>query len=143
MPTIIENLTKAIEVIESVPEERLDLHAYASDCGTMFCTAGWLAQDPFFKAQGMAFKKMTIGRKEYVAQVVNEKYEDAHISTDYDERNTWVDTMFGPAAFYRLFTARDDGSFDSDIELEHENLTDKQLAILRLDQQLKVMLDVD
>ena len=50
--TIADNLKRAIALIQALPDEAVCLAMYKNLCGTHFCTAGHLANDPFFKEMG-------------------------------------------------------------------------------------------
>ena len=63
-----ELLRKAIEVIERIPDSKIDLEAFykfpgdprENLCGTIACAAGWLALDPEFSAlSGLMLVSMT------------------------------------------------------------------------------------
>jgi hypothetical protein len=51
------------EVIEGAPTDRFNMTAVQqeSECGIAYCAAGWAAQDPRFKAEGLS---LTVGSGE-------------------------------------------------------------------------------
>ncbi len=119
MPTIIENLDKAIEIMESLPTGLINLANFGSpECGTLACTAGHLARDEFFKQQGFSWivKAFPCLNKRPLFTVQG--------GQDLNE-------MFGQYAYKRLSTIRGESPFDS----KDPSLTDKQLSIARLKAQ--------
>ncbi len=123
--TIRCNLIEAIRVVEAEPVLHLDSFISEHACGTLYCTAGLLAIQPYFQRQGLRF--------------------------DGNWAVTWyLDAprdLFGEDAFDRLFAASEMGVWDDDLirELEAPNEddeptnprpTDKQLALARLRRQL-------
>ncbi len=133
MPTIRENLLKAIEVVQQYPEELLDLNQWRKecDCGTLYCVAGLLAIQPFFAAQGM-----------------HPYHEDGRPICGIvaiSPAASWVNEMFGAGAYDRLFDQRGAGTWDPELTADvieddtilMESPTDKQLALRRLRKQLE------
>lgn len=124
MPTILENLRKAYEIVAATPEETVCLDTFRREtpCGTLFCTAGLLAQDPFFKKQG--FRLVPAGKGHYL---------------DLDDDDL-TDRLFGESAFGVLFEAYGDGDDDNEFLSEEsagdERPTHKELALLRLRKQI-------
>lgn len=122
MPTILENLRKAYEIVAATPEETVCLDTYRREtpCGTLFCTAGLLAQDPFFKKQG--FRLVPAGKSHYL-----------DLDDDLAAR------LFGESAFGVLFESYGDGlddEFLSEDSAGDERPTHKELALLRLRKQI-------
>lgn len=55
----VELFKRAIEIIEAIPEERLNLQNWIArrfdpECSTICCAAGWLARDPEMQASGLS-----------------------------------------------------------------------------------------
>ena len=123
MPTILENLRKAYEIVAATPEETVCLDTFRREtpCGTLFCTAGLLAQDPFFKKQGFRLRPA----------------DDSYYLNVDDEK---ADRLFGESAFGVLFEAYGDGDDDNEFLSEDsagdERPTHKELALLRLRKQI-------
>lgn len=123
MPTILENLRKAYEIVAATPEETVCLDTFRREtpCGTLFCTAGLLAQDPFFKKQGF---RLLSADNSYYLNVDDEK----------------ADRLFGESAFDVLFETYGDGLDDNEFLSEEsagdERPTHKELALLRLRKQI-------
>lgn len=142
--TPIENLEILIDAVEQHPEELFDLSKYKQEknCGTLFCTLGLAASMPEFQAQGVEFVK----RPEYSSSDVKINGETAWYADT-------ADGIFGPEAFSRLFEPADCGSMDAflryspgfvehcdDGDIQHgPNMTDKELALARLNKQLSIL----
>ena len=147
---VLFNLATAHEYLSEVPENKLDLKwfkANSSRCGTLMCAAGWLTESPTFKDKmalldtgyyGHAFALVPPG---VTAIPKNER-------GGYDF--SWLDPIFGPDAFDVLFSERCDGKIDAQHPLsEHTeefdetcllidgSVTDKDLALWRLEQQIE------
>jgi hypothetical protein len=137
--TIVQNLRKAIEIIRAIPDDKLNLGTFRTDtdCGTIACSVGWLAQDPYFIEQGLTLVPTPTG----YSLKLGGPY-DALVATSGTYYN--LDELFGADAFYRLFATRIIGIVDS-ITLNEvdSDLTDKQLALNRLEQQLKRQLQTE
>jgi hypothetical protein len=131
---IIENLKKAIEVVEACPEAVLDLQHYKQEtpCGTLFCTAGLLATTPFFMEQGLQL--VPIEDRDSAYNVTNPK-----ICSDFvfGMSTAWANAMFGGGGFVNLFQSRGCGYWDEEIDPTDE-MTDKELALCRLHRQLEM-----
>lgn len=119
---IIGNLVAAIDVMTQVPDERVDLHMYV--CGTNACTAGWLATAPFFLGQVDATDQ------EHAAYDISLKpgmWGDKSLADEDGEDNvTW----------YALFSPARMGTFDEKLRAKHGMVSDKQLALARLNHVL-------
>lgn len=128
---IKKNLIKAIEVIAMTPAKLVDLDSFQQEatCGTVHCTAGWLAENKFFKKQGMALQEHTYANH---FDVVNTRCDNDDI-----EGGAWTDEMFGEDAYEKIFTARGDSMWDERIFSEHGKVSDKELALLRLTRALR------
>lgn len=115
---IIGNLVAAIDVMEQVPEENVELSTYF--CGTNACTAGWLATVPFF-----------------LEQVDVEDQETAAFDISF-KPGMWGDESLAyeggedDVTWYALFSAAGDGTFDKELHAKHGMMSDKQLALARL-----------
>jgi hypothetical protein len=146
MNTILTNLHKAREVIAAIPEVQFDLKEFTSEgsCGTIACTAGWLCHDPYFQG----FMKLGVAYDGATYETLRVKDLS---SADWLVRYDLLDDHFGADAFDALFTARCDGKFDwlhplcevvedsyepESVSATGELLTDKELALWRIDQQV-------
>lgn len=131
---IQRNLIEAIRVVDAEPDNLVDLDTYEREtpCGTLHCTAGLLAHQPYFQAQGLRLLKEIPGRD--------------HL-TIHNPFPTFSN-LFGILAWDRLFTPRSEGVWDEELirEFEAPNEddeptqpapTDKQLALARLRKQLE------
>ena len=114
----LENIVQAIRVIEATPEEAIDLSQYT--CGTLHCTAGWLATDPFFNALGLQLNS-------YDHPIVPEIHD---FSSDEG-----LEYLFGPTGTYGskcswdyLFHTAGAGFWDETFHTTN----DKALALARL-----------
>lgn len=132
--TIRDNLIEAIKEVTLFPEEQLDLKMYVveSECGTLYCAAGLLATKPFFQEQGLVLEtsQFTLYGKphQYVTH--------ATMSEGMYDR-TWATMLFGVDGFLHIFAPRARGTWD-DIFFDDtgDQLTDKELVLLRLQKQL-------
>jgi len=141
---IIDNLERAIALIELTPEKDVDLFQFKRKCGTVHCTAGWLTTDPHFQAQGMGLKLEKQALGSYRSFLTNTKTPGA-CSYNYE----WLDALFGANAFNNLFAEYGEGHNDNqlvgaetgqvlfyDAEYDEKNdgkpVSDKTLALLRL-----------
>lgn len=119
---IIGNLVAAIDVMAQVPDERVDLRTYV--CGTNACTAGWLATAPFFLGQ------VDVTDQEHAAYDISLKpgmWGDESLADEDGEDNV---------SWYDLFSTAGDGTFDEELRAKHGMMSDKQLALARLNHVL-------
>mgnify|MGYP001576459888 CR=1 FL=1 len=130
--TIRCNLIEAIRLVEAEPVLELDQYLTETTCGTLYCTAGLLAQQPYFQRQGMRLSQ-------------DEDWGGLSIGTYF--LTIGHRELFGDDAFDRLFASSKVGVWDDELirELEAPNEdaeptkprpTDKQLALARLRRQL-------
>ncbi len=137
MPTILENLNKAIEVIEATPAEEIDLGLFMNRCGTLACAVGTLAMDEFFKAQGLHLQS----KEDEEGEVMSWELICRGTAYRWDVGLDNLDNLFGENAFDSCFATRDNGTFDEEILHDKEglfdkiDLSDKQLALQRLYRQ--------
>lgn len=121
---IIGNLVAAIDVMEQVPDTRVDLRTYV--CGTNACTAGWLATVPFFLEQ------VDSTDQEHAAFDISLKpgmWGDESLADEDGEDNV---------SWYDLFSTAREGTFDTELRAKHGTMSDKQLALARLHRALGV-----
>lgn len=115
---IIGNLVAAIDVMTQVPDERVKLRMYV--CGTNACTAGWLATAPFFLGQ------VDVEDQETAAFDISLKpgmWGDKSLADEDGEDNvSWTG----------LFSRAGHGTFDKELCAKHGIMSDKQLALARL-----------
>lgn len=125
--TIRENLLVLIEAVKSEPEKLFDLSVYErkNSCGTLHCTLGLAATLTHFRMQGLEISASTVA----VPVIGGTLVYDVGA---YDK----LDQLFGKESCGRLFGAKHEGEWDFD--LQAEQLTDKQLALARLDKQLEL-----
>lgn len=119
-PAQLENCKQAIRVIEATPEDSINLDDFTSKCGTLHCTAGWLALDPYFNKLGL-------------------KLVGGMVAIEGTHAIRGLEILFGPLAWDRLFPRRISGM--DDIELLKKApayLTHKQLALARLRKHIDV-----
>lgn len=118
---IIGNLVAAIDVMEQVPEENVELSTYF--CGTNACTAGWLATVPFFLEQ------VDVEDQETAAFDISLKpgmWGDMSLAEDGEDGVSWTG----------LFSRAGHGTFDKELCAKHGTMNDKQLALARLNHVL-------
>lgn len=133
---IITNLTTLRDAVALQPEEQFDLSNYKkeSECGTLFCTAGLAATMPHFQLQGVTLYSWSYNR--HMVRVDGIDVDDSP-STD---------VLFGDKAWKNCFAGRDDGGRDGkhhkagvdrwdSVEISAD-VTDKELALWRLEQQI-------
>ena len=133
---IVRNLEILKAAVEAQPEKLFDLRAFKREasCGTLFCTAGLAATMPEFIEQGLELA--ALGDGWWAVEVDGVGIDESAKSH----------TIFGSNSFANLFDARDCGAMDDshpDSYTDglygttiHSSVTDKQLAIWRLEQQI-------
>lgn len=156
LPLIIQNLELAIEAVKAQPETNFDLEYFRQskpECGTCFCTIGLLSTVEHFQKQGVIlheFKKPFDGSTGYTL--------DEQTGPNGESSMAWLDDLFGPAAWNRLFAQAGSGEFDEEHWREAKddwatslysrgmppedypfNYSDKDLALDRLKAQLNEM----
>ena len=122
---ILDNLKRGLAIVQAAPEERFNLDWYGqkSSCGTLHCSAGWIAQYPHFQELGMR---------------VLQKGEEFRFVGQHE-----LDGIFGEHSYYRLFVPFASGNWDYDItgkilrEDMERAITHKQLAIARFERAIK------
>lgn len=127
--TIRENLLELRHAIAAWPEEKFDLEfvAIKHDCGTLYCALGIVGSTPCFQVMGYSldmFGRLTKNGDFYLAD---------------------LDDDFGHHAYGHIFQQRQRGGFDSLItkdskEALDDTVTDKMLALARIDKQLELYL---
>ena len=139
---IINNLEILRAAVEEQPENLFDLGSFKSvePCGTLFCTLGLACTMPHFQAMGFSLVKYGGGTW------YNPKLNGNYIFEELDS----VDDIFGDDSFLRLFELAGGGimdfdlGFDADYEdyyngsLDPQNMSDKTLALKRLDRQINI-----
>lgn len=140
MNTIINNLKHLRTLIEDTPDTVINLARFKTECGTHFCAIGLAACATHFQQQGLTLEPV---KDSYWKQfqsfepVLNGVYllsQDGYQS---------LEPLFGPKAFDRLFDSREESYWDDEIldnpRLQDVNgyISDKQLAIARIDMQLQ------
>ena len=148
---VLFNLATAHEYLSEVPENKLDLKRFKSAstrCGTLMCAAGWLTEAPQFKDKLHLIEVDRFGSQRFML------VPPGHTTTPKNENGgydfSWLDPIFGPDAFDVLFSERCDGKIDAQHPLsEHTeefdetcllidgSVTDKDLALWRLEQQIE------
>jgi len=119
---IIGNLVAAIDVMTQVPDDRVDLRKYV--CGTNACAAGWLATVPFFLGQ------VDAQEQEHAAYDISLKpgmWGDESLADEDGEDNV---------SWYELFSCAGHGTSDSELYAKHGGMSDKELALARLNHVL-------
>lgn len=129
MKSIINNLRRAIAIVEAAPEESIDLETYRQDteCGTLFCAYGLLAQDAYFQGKGVILHPAPCG--EWSRMGPNESL--------LHQLNKAA-ALFGPNAFYRLFAPYGAGRLDRTLTDNGKRaMSDKALVLARLRRQIE------
>lgn len=139
---IVRNIEVLIELIKAYPQKLFDLHAFTDtkDCGTLYCSIGLAASQPYFQMKGLSLFDFDL-------QIRGVDYYKTRIAGDED----YLDTLFGEESFGRLFDIAGQGvfdnqhpDFDEDAAVDDwngegdafPNTSDKELAIWRLEYQL-------
>lgn len=140
MNNIKQNLEILLAAVEAQPETLFDLDAFRQDepCGTLYCTAGLAATLPYFQCLGL-------------------KLDDTCVWTEVTGKGVDVidgggDYLFGENSWYNLFTPPGEGRLDALVGYKYEgelvgkhssgcgiykpNMSDKELAIARLKEQI-------
>lgn len=141
---VINNLTTLLAAVEAQPETLFDLQQFkqTKPCGTIFCTVGLAATMPHFTEQGLGLTQYYPGTDGGYYVSLN----GMHMCEDENEEA--LEAMFGPEAFEHLFQPAGEGMKDAAYGLEQtfddwedevidSNMTDKQLAVVRLQQRIK------
>lgn len=149
---VVLNLERLIAAVEQHPEVEFNLDYFKVDtmdcngnvCGTLFCTAGLATTLPEFKAAGFEL----VARPNHHYPSYSVQVNGDHIVASED-----TDKTFGASAFRNLFAGRNDGDFDKDhggaVSVASddifannwkigEHVTDKELALWRLNKQLAI-----
>lgn len=131
-PAIAANLTKAMAIVEAAPDDSFDLAAYVDSvhdehghiCGTVACSAGWLAVSPDFKNyHGLTFDED--------ASDFWKQHEIARSLANNEE-------LFGESCWEMLFSPVGSSSLDNEIYCETGiDISDKKLAIERFKLRIK------
>jgi hypothetical protein len=152
---VVLNLERLIQAVEQQPETSFDLSYFRKDqtaednvCGTLFCTVGLACTLPEFSAIGFELKAQPSHRWDLPGVVSYKAYvNDVDVYMAHE-----TDTTFGNNAFERLFDCRGCGIMDDSHpnfvlydadepddggEID-ESVTDKQLALWRLNEQLAI-----
>lgn len=142
---VLSNLRLLRNAVEKQPEQLFDLEQFKKEepCGTLFCTAGLAASMPEFKAQGMRFES------EAHPLVPSPpwwrvKIGDSYLWDDEYDTSTNADKLFGEDSSNTLFTERSEGACDADLLCDDDgdaipDISDKQLALMRLDVQIEAV----
>lgn len=138
---IINNLEILRAVVEAQPENLFDLGSFkkVEPCGTLFCTLGLACTMPHFQQMGLSLKYDE-----------NFKYFEALVGDYSAYQSNEIDSIFGDNSFNYLFEPAggsgvdDELGFDVDYEdyddgdSVPQNMTDKTLALKRLDRQINI-----
>lgn len=150
--TVVDNLEALLAAVEAQPETLFDLSSFRKDtsCGSNFCTAGLACTLPRFQALG--FKLEVTGERYggglmYTAKVGGlGVYQSVNGEDDYgDEEADVADFALGEGAWQNLFKMSGDGALDAELgyyynwESNTANMTDKELAIARLKEQIELV----
>lgn len=135
----IRNIEVLRDIVAAYPETNFNLSTwsdYREECGTLYCTAGLAACQPYFNMKGLSL----------CAAGGLQLHGESIWSDDNMEK---LDGIFGDDSFHKLFDTRGDGQYDSQFpgavgviydedygseEVEFPTgTTDKALAVWRLD----------
>lgn len=142
----IENLRVLIGVIEATPESNVDLATYdARDhrCGTIHCTAGWMAVTPHFNALGVVPSEGW-GAPVRDAWAKGDRQAGHSVSDEIVRVSDLLFGQLGPGgmfdgSFSHLFSTRKMGLWDSEIlSTDTDCESDKDLALARLRKALTI-----
>jgi hypothetical protein len=124
MIDIKHNLELAIDYMEQQNATKFNLTQYVrvTDCGTLYCTAGLLATKPEFIQQGFCSDKS--GEVEFDGNMLG--------------IGPGADALFGESSFDRLFDTYRSGVWDDELIGNQQNISDKELALMRLRKQLEL-----
>jgi hypothetical protein len=118
--SILNNLDIAIQAVTDQPEKLFDLASYIckTECGTLYCTAGVLAQHPHFQALGWTLACGLVGIRSTQGTLSLQQGADSHLGED---------------AWNRLLAPRGEGVWDQIYMTKP--ISDKGLALARLKAQ--------
>lgn len=137
----LQNLKALRGFLAGVPQYKLDLSEYMHDCGTVFCAAGWIPHIAHFQKLGVMagyFGEPILGDLtdvdgDEIDDTVNALFGDfADYCTDHGCRP-------GTATWHLLFSPRHNGLHDEAIMQAGEYMSDKDLALARLDYAIALM----
>ena len=143
---ILSNLRLLRSAVEAQPEQLFDLARFKKEepCGTLFCTAGLAASMPEFQAQGMHFESQAHPLFRSSSARWRVKIGESYLWDEGGDTSTSTDNLFGEESSNTLFTERYEGACDADILRDDDGgaipgISDKQLALMRLDVQIEFM----
>jgi len=164
---VIHNISEAIGVLMDVPDAALDLKAWAQapgplrapECGTLYCAAGHLTQHPHFAkfmalvpcpdSESVITQEPSTDPSDLGLYEVVDGVPQTHKWNGWD----WLRNHFGPQAMNRCFAPRGEGVLDLMHPLRIDegsfysctfpkDYGDKNLALWRLNEQLKRVIDM-
>lgn len=120
---VLANLQHLHALISTTAPARIDLKyfTFPTECGTLHCTLGWAATDPFFNAQGLELKNG------FAPCIWND------CAFGFGR----LDHLFGPNSYGVLFQRASSGIYDE--EVENLVFTDKELALFRIQKQISLI----
>lgn len=142
MSKIIENIVTLRGMIEACPETSFNLLTFKAvkECGTLYCSVGLAACQPYFIEQGLTLSErgalLIYGRDIWQSNSMQN-----------------IDEIFGEDSFEKMFHPRNEGCFDEKHPsfygvqysegyteyLIHDSVSDKHLALWRIDRVLEEM----
>lgn len=138
---ILNNLRLARLAIDAFPQERVHLDAFAwndTECGTQYCSAGILSQDPYFQKLGLALKLQ--GGRLRSGDLTLHVDGVPVSSTPNSEFTSKMDALFGFNAYPTLFSGKglagDDYKLVGYRFLTVRSAPDKVVALHRFDCQI-------
>lgn len=144
-PKILKNLEIAYKAIEECKPKLFSLSTFNEEttCGTLHCSLGLLGTMPYFNEQKLKFVKRLTG-PDYIDEVLTIKGIAVMCAS-----HEWLDELFGDNCYFCLFHTRETGSWDYfnycysgpavGFLRVNPKLTDKELALLRLNHQIKLV----
>ncbi len=138
---IKNNLMVLRAAVEAQPEQNFNLDAFKTEepeCGTLFCTVGLACTMPVFQAKHYALTLVQDSWR-YSGAGWFEATREGQDVCDYGV----TDVEFGEDSFGNLFEMRNQGQQDDahpsyDFGEIDRSVTDKELALWRLDRQIAI-----
>lgn len=146
---ILTNLAAAHAILFNTPTETLNLAKYkqVTPCGTLHCAIGELSNHEYFAKQGVTLYKTSsfsalFPSETWVLKDKTTPEQDLSSRAEDGLAHVWLNHLFGPRAWARLFDSRANGEWDEELmdQLYEQNdfriPTDKELALARIDRMV-------
>lgn len=143
----LHNLEVGLQFILAEPDAKINLQDWSAEttCGTLHCAGGLLGTKKHFMDQGMSlicFKGYTPPKHVIAFAHPELDLQQVHWLDDIPTGNSFLNYLFGPQAYAKLFATRCNGLHDSLLFDRHFGpikMSDRDLAIARFEHTTKQM----